>query len=197
MESAATPKKKDSNFKLTELKDIIQDCNINFLIGSGVSAPYLKTLGTIEQLLTEADENKELASDKKKIVRVSLYKKYFDDVITKNVDLLSFNKECGYDDFNTEIKAGTEPTDEAKLSCVLGSYKNFLRIINSILLNRKSTILSKQINIFTTNIDLFLEKSFETSNVEYNDGFCGRFNPIFDLGNFKKSYFKKSLQDHF
>lgn len=175
MKPTVTPKKKESNFKLTELKDIIQECNISFLFDSGVSAPYLKTLGTIEQLLTEADENKELVSDKKKIVRVSLYEKYHEGVIAENVELLSFNKERSFEDFYVAIKTGTKPTDDAKPPCVLGSYKNSLKIINTILLNRKSTVLSKQINIFNTNID-FLEKSFETSNVEYNDGLCGRFN---------------------
>ncbi|MFZ1074916.1 MAG: SIR2 family protein [Minisyncoccia bacterium] len=29
--------------------------------------------------------------------------------------------------------------------------------------------------------------------IDFNDGFNGRFNPKYDVGNFKKSYFKKSL----
>lgn len=41
------------------LKDwinIIQDCNISFLIGSGLSNPYFGTLGRIEVWLTELEK---------------------------------------------------------------------------------------------------------------------------------------------
>jgi hypothetical protein len=61
------------------------------------------------------------------------------------------------------------------------------------LLKRKTTLLNKQANVFTTNIDIFFEKALEDASLEFNDGFKGRFNPTFSLSNFKKSYFKKSL----
>ena len=32
----------DEKLNIIELKDIMQDCNINFLIGAGLSAPYLR-----------------------------------------------------------------------------------------------------------------------------------------------------------
>lgn len=156
---------------LEKLKNTIQDCNINFLIGSGLSSPFLKTLGRIETLLTEL-EKKQLDLDTKKLIRASLYKRYFDDVIKKNLDIL-------------------DPTGNA--NDVLDQYIIFLKIINSILLKRMVTLLSKEINIFTTNIDIFFEKALEDINLEYNDGFNGRFKPKFSLSNFKKSHFKKSL----
>jgi len=65
--------------------------------------------------------------------------------------------------------------------------------MNSILLKRKVTLLSKEINLFTTNIDIFLDKALEDLSLEYNDGFNGRFRPTFSLSNFKTSRFKKSL----
>lgn len=37
---------------IKELTYYIQSANINFLIGSGASRPYLATLGSIEKLLT-------------------------------------------------------------------------------------------------------------------------------------------------
>jgi hypothetical protein len=154
-----------------KLIDIIQDCNLNFLIGSGLSSPYLKTLGNIETLLTQL-EAIEMNHDKKKIIKASLYKKYFDEAISKNTKIL-------------------ESSDDAK--DVLNNYYDFLKFINIILLKRKSTILSKEVNIFTTNMDIFLEKALENLNLEYNDGFNGRFKPTFSLSNFKKSHFKKSL----
>lgn len=153
------------------IKDTVQDSNLNFLFGSGLSAPYLKILGNIEVLLTEL-EQRSLSEDQKKIIRASLYKKFFDGVIAKNTKIL-------------------EAAPEA--DGVLESYHNFLKFINSILLRRKSTILSKEANIFTTNVDIFLDKGLEDIGLEYNDGFNGRFKPSFSLSNFKKSHFKKSL----
>ncbi len=159
----------------TELKDIVQDCNINFLLGSGMSMPYLSTFGKIEQFLTELTAKKEkgeVTDEQEKIIRVSLYKKFFDGAILKNLEIL---------------RSSTGASD------VLENYKVFLKILNSILLNRKSTILNKQVNLFTTNVDVFLEKALESTSVEYNDGFSGRFDPLFNLTNFKKSFFKTSL----
>lgn len=160
-----------NNTNLNEMRDIFQDCNINFLIGSGLSAPYLEILGDIEILLAALAEQR-IEEKKEKIIAASLYKKYFDRVIVKNIDILN-----GSLDINE----------------VLNGYKKLLQSINSILLNRRSTILSKQVNIFTTNIDVFLEKALEDIGLEYNDGFCGRFLPTFNLSNFKKSTFRKSL----
>ncbi len=155
-----------------KIKDIIQDCNINFLMGSGLSSPYLKTLGSIETLLSELEKRGELDSGVKKIIRASLYKKYFDEVIEKNPNIL---------------------IPDADVLVVLEQYRFFLKALNSILLKRKVTLLSKEANIFTTNVDIFLEKALEDLNLEYNDGFNGRFEPKFSLSNFKKSHFKKSL----
>ncbi len=41
------------------LKDIFQDCHINFLIGAGLSTPSISLLGNIEKLLTELSEKRE------------------------------------------------------------------------------------------------------------------------------------------
>jgi len=157
---------------IEKLKDVIQDCNLNFLIGSGLSRPFLPTLGNIEALLTALEDRDDIAPDTKKLIRASLYKKYFDAVIKGNIKILE----------------GDATTEE-----VGGNYQNFLRAVNSILLKRKTTILSKEVNLFTTNVDIFFDKSLEDLNLEYNDGFNGRFNPRFSLSNFKKSHFKKSL----
>lgn len=159
-----------TDIDIEKLKNIIQDSNINFLIGSGMSAEYLNTLGNIENLLTEVEKVEEEKT--RDIIRVSLYKKYFDGVILNNVHILNENP-ITFD--------------------LMNNYKVFFEIFNKILLERKSTLLSKQINIFTTNIDICLEKSLEDKGFEFNDGFVGNFKPKFDLSNFKKSLFKRSL----
>src|SRR5258708_34685583 len=157
---------------LDRILDTVESCNLNFLIGSGLSSPYLKTLRLIETLLAEL-ERKELPEEEKRVIRYSLYKSYFDGVISKNRKLL-------------------ENDPEAKP--VLDGYFDFIKTINTILLKRKSTILGKEINLFTTNIDLCLEQTIERIGLECNDGFSGRFAPWFALSNFKKAHFKRSLQ---
>jgi hypothetical protein len=43
------------------IKKSIASANINFLIGSGVSAPFLETLTDIEKQLSEAEESEDSA----------------------------------------------------------------------------------------------------------------------------------------
>ena len=46
--------------KIDKIKDLIQSCHVNFLLGSGISRPYLSTLGNSEILLTELSQKKGL-----------------------------------------------------------------------------------------------------------------------------------------
>lgn len=162
-----------TNLELEKIKDIVQDANINFLLGSGLSCPFLKTLSNIEKLLTELTQQN-VEDNRKDIIRASLYKKYFDDAIVKNLVVLE-----------SKLNEGANE--------VLSSYKKFLKQLNILLHKRKSTILSKEVNLFTTNIDIFVEKALEELGLEFNDGFNGRFIPTFSLSHFKKTRFKKSL----
>src|SRR5690606_24308628 len=63
-----------------------------------------------------------------------------------------------------------------------------------ILYERRSNTVSKQVNLFTTNIDIFLEKTLEHLDLHFNDGFNGIFKKKVSLSNFKKSFYQKSLQ---
>src|SRR5205809_782191 len=118
---------------IERFKDTVQDCNLNFLLGSGMSCPYLPVLGSIENLLTEV-ETSPLPLDRKTIIRASLYWKYFSSVMAKNLQILK---------------------NDAGAQDVLLQYKAFLSCLNSILVKRKVTILSKEANLFTTNVDIF------------------------------------------
>lgn len=153
---------------LQELSEVIQSSNINFLFGAGVSTPFLPLLGNIEQLLNETkDENK----------REEQYKKYFADVMLPNKDLV----------LNADLSKNT------KYQKTLDAYKNFFLVLSKLILQRKSTILSKQVNLFTTNVDVLMEKILEELQIEYNDGFSGKFKPTFSISNFKKSTYQRSL----
>lgn len=170
--------------KIERIKDLIQSCHINFLLGSGISKPYLSALGNIEKLLTDLSKQSELKKEKYELIKASIYKLYFEKVMWPNID--------GFDFLEFEVDPD-EGTKEA-YDIVLDNYKEFLTYLNEILLYRYSRILNKQINLFTTNIDLFIEKAVEETKHEFNDGFKGRLNPVYDLSNFQKSYSKTTLQ---
>lgn len=150
------------------IKREIESSNISFLVGAGLSRPFLDTLNSIELDLTDAEKK----GDQERIVQ--LKKDYFSKSILGNLKIL-----------RDEV--------DAKKDKVLNDYENFYKAVNYLLLNRADSILTKQVNIFTTNIDIFSEKALEKIEIDFNDGFSGRFNPKYNIGNFKKSYYKKSL----
>jgi len=156
---------------LQELSEVIQSANINFLLGSGASTPFLPILGNIEQELNKATNESE---------REKQYKEYVKGVMLPN-----------------KLIVGNKLTADANYNKTKGSYENFFQALSEILIRRKTSILSKQINIFTTNIDIIIETVLENLRLEYNDGFSGRFNPVFNLANFKKTISQRSLHfDH-
>jgi excisionase family DNA binding protein len=158
----------DGQIKL--IKDIIQSSNLNFLIGSGLSTPFLPLLNDIETRLDNAKNKKQ---------RYEISKEYFEKVMLPNKSIL--NKEFA----NT--------AEATKYLGVITQYKIFLNQVSEIMFDRKGTILCKQANIFTTNIDIFIEQALEENNLEYNDGFSGKLTPTFNISNFKKTIHKRSL----
>lgn len=150
-----------------------QSANISFLIGAGASHPAIEVTGAIEQEIEELFE-----SGKEMEANAKLYQ--FLKNIQSPTNMLIANENDKHN--NT----------------VLSSYREFLGIIETILVERKSNILPKQANIFTTNYDLFIEKASESySALKLNDGFSrvptlnnhikyspqGFFNSVFNNGN--------------
>ena len=143
--------------RIDKLKNIIQSSHVNFLLGSGVSCPYLKTLASIETWLTATNE---ITNEKERLlVQDNLFIKYVEDVM----------KPC----------LPTYRTNEGSLLKIQNAYDEFLGIWNYIISRRNSNILNKQVNIFTTNIDPFVEEAAERVRIEFNNGFKGMQNPIF------------------
>jgi len=161
---------------VSHIKNGIQSCGINFLMGSGLSRPYLITLGNIEGLLEALSQDKTADEPTKNLIRLSLYKRYFEAVMLKNCSWYS--------------RVGD---DQKSYDHVVKAYEEFLLALNNIVLHRDNVLIGKQINLFTTNIDLFLEGALESKNLEFNDGFKGRIIPKFSLSNFRRAYFKTSL----
>ena len=154
--------------KINIIRDFVQSGNINFLIGSGLSRPYLPVLGNIEKQMAAI---KDAPANQQPVLEAVLFKKYFEKVILPNREIY----------------------DKSKYDETLGNYCDFLNIWNSILHNRCGNLRSKQANIFSTNIDLFVEKAAEETGVEFNDGFIGSVAPVFSEANFQKSVLKNSI----
>lgn len=154
---------------IQEMKEAVQSSHLNFLIGAGLSTPFLPLLSDIET---------RLSNETKKVERIKIKKEYFEKVMAPNLEIVTGKID------------GTRQPDFKK-TCK--DYKEFFELIGHVLLRRKNTMLSKQANIFTTNVDILMETVLEESGLEYNDGFIGRLNSVFSLSNFKKSIQKRSL----
>lgn len=153
--------------RIRELSEVMQSSNINFLLGAGVSNPFLPLLGNIEQALNRAANDGE---------REEQYKKYFNEIMLPNKKIIN-----------------NGPSTDGNYLKTKDTYIKFFHALSELILHRKSTILSKQVNLFTTNIDILMETALEELQIEYNDGFSGKFNPIFGLANYKKSIYQRSL----
>ena len=151
-----------------EFKEIIQSGHLNLLVGSGCSMNYLSTLNDIEVKMSIKDSKKEAQKDYYKLIKKS--KAVLDE---------------RFENDNREKK---------KLTKTKQNYDNFFNFWADTISNRSLHIVNKQINIFTTNFDMFMEDSCERLNIIYNDGFVGQINPIFNVSNFNKIQKYKSLQ---
>ena len=140
---------------LHNLKKTIASTNVNFLIGSGLSRPFLDVLQDIETQLTQAENDNDAA-------RILVLKEeYYTKCMKGNLEIVDENTNAAKDE-------------------VLQNYKDFYKSINYLLLKREDSILTKQVNVFTTNVDVFSEKALEETGIEFNDGFSGRFSPHYN-----------------
>lgn len=153
---------------IERLRTIIQDSHLNFLIGAGSSVPFIAPLGDVETVLTELRED----DAETRLARVSLQGYFFEKVLLPNLGLLDAKNNS---DAQTLIK----------------SYGRFVGALNRILLKRRSTLLAKQVNIFTTNIDMAFEHALELLEIDTNDGFAGKIRPRLDLGEYSTLRFRQ------
>lgn len=157
-----------------DLKNFIQSANINFLIGSGLSMPYLTTLGGIEKNLESLSMRVDLSQEESELIKASIFREYFTKVMLPNLNI----------------------HDQDKYDMVMNNYKDFIATWNSIVHNRCGNLRSKQLNVFSTNIDVFFERAADSSGVEFVDGFQGSVTQIFSETNFQKIVMRNSLHFH-
>ncbi len=151
-----------------ELKEVLQSGHINLLIGSGCSRDYLTTLNDIENRMNEES------------TRVDAQKDYY-RLIKKSKAVLNESLELDTD-------------EKIKLAKTKQNYGSFLGFWANTISSRSLHIVNKQVNIFTTNFDMFMEDACERLSIPYNDGFSGQIRPTFNIANFNKIQKYKSLQ---
>lgn len=154
---------------------LFQSANINFLIGSGASLPAIRVLGTIE-------------TDLQELVNGEREEEYF----RMAADFLSavwLPHDCMLErsygpPFAPEVITSVKRTRE--------NYDTFMSSLEKILTRRRTGLLPRRINVFTTNYDLFIEDAAtRNNNILFNDGFNKRTNiwgdEEFDAGSFNYS----------
>lgn len=154
--------------KYEDIKKVIESCHLNLLIGSGASKPFLNTLTDIEKALSNLQQKvglneKQNDASVLKLIEVSIKHYYFKNCIERNIELLEINDQSNE---------------------TLNTYIDLLQSIQSILVKRSTNIISKQVNLFTSNMDIFLDVALEQLGYSINDGFSGRMNPKFGTENF-------------
>ena len=156
---------------LKTLINYLQAANLNFLIGSGASRPFLGVLGKIEEWLAKVSNDNSLSDDQRKLFLASVYRSYCQKAIIGNL-----------------TKTPNDKYEDAKKA-----YADLLSSLNEIVNRRGTRLISKQINLFTTNVDTLIENAAESLAIEFNDGFRGSVNQVFDESNFRKTIGKASL----
>lgn len=179
----------DLNFSEHDLKilqDLLVSKNVNFLLGAGASAPYFSALNNMENLITDI-VNSELESIKKDTLKNLLILYFLILSVCDNYSLISHKED-----------------KESKnlMSSILEQYTSLVDIISNYMFLRNSKINPIRVNVFTTNYDLFLEKSFDlylekNNRVSLNDGAEGYFRRYIDSDNYNKTTAHSGLYDNY
>lgn len=129
------------------LASYIQSGNLSFLIGSGASMPAIQVAGDIEATINGLIEEGKLDE--------------------ANLAALNFIEEI--EDANEDVVADIL---DGQTKTTFEAYRDFLRNVDRILFERKTSLLPRQANLFTTNYDMFFERSADAlAGLILNDGF--------------------------
>jgi hypothetical protein len=137
------------------LRRTLTSCNLNVLIGAGASAPYIRPLGPVEEVLTA------LSDDERAMWPV--YAQFFAEVVDTSAQLRT--------------------SDATDAEDVRTSYESFLTDLNHIVLSRGRG-RDAFVNLFSTNIDIAVEAAADKIGIELNDGFSGTLEPRFSPSNY-------------
>lgn len=155
----------------SKIRKLMITKQLNFLIGSGASA---KSIGLMSQYHDDPDTGKS-ANDK----------------LEEQVKSVSMQI----------IREDYTDSDRENIIENLNDYTNFLKAIIDVINLSNSRQTPKSVNIFTTNYDLYFEKSVdELTNMYrfvFNDGANGYFRRVLESANFNRVVSYKGLNDNY
>ena len=158
-------------FDIKQLRYFAMTKRLNFLIGSGTSVPAIPLMSFFKGEDISDEKANNSLSDKVKDVS----KKVLEDI--------------------------SKASEEEIIKAVLKRYSEFIKVILQLLYHANSRQVTKNINIFTTNYDLFIEKSVDElmkyESFVFNDGSNGDFIWIFVSANYNKSVAYRGLNDNY
>jgi len=190
-----TDKQKDDealDFVKQKLSDLFNMKNIHFLLGAGASSGAIPTMkefiSKIEEKLkdTKKENFKKLKEKNNENLEEILgvlyskraYNKGMQEYDEETGELIKIIQDTIFAEINIDFS-----TNEAQK--VLEIYKTFYQ---------KITYRNKdlaRVNIFTTNNDLFNEKTLDNLNINYNNGFGGGLEKFFNPSRFDFTFSKK------
>lgn len=166
---------------LEEIREVAVSKNVNFLIGSGCSAD---AIGLMSKYWAEAKSRNhpELPEESAGGEHCEDCKKLGNELLLNEVRKISeiiLNPSIGEGQALNNVKN------------VSSSYEAFIWEVNSLMNRMNSRQNPKNINVFTTNYDLFIEDALDkvskTETFVINDGARGYFKRILDSSNFNRT----------
>ena len=182
---------KNIELKISELSSVK---NVSFLFGAGTSSGAIPTMAKMQEQITKQINTDTTLEDIKdlylkiydnnleKILGILYAKKYYLEGVSGNIYIV--NKLIDYIEtqmFN-KINVDIESDDSQK---VLELYKLFYQ---KVALRNKDL---SRINIFTTNNDLFNERALDNLNINFNNGFGGGLERVFNPARFQYTFSRK------
>lgn len=177
---------------LEEIREVAVSKNVNFLIGSGCSADAIETMSTYWE---EARKNNghEKPNESAGGAHCKTCEQDGNELLLKDVIRVS-----------EIILGGLSEEDRVALDSVKlvsRSYTAFIREIVSLMNRMNSRQIPKNVNIFTTNYDLFLESALDkvskSETFVVNDGSRGYFERILDNLNFNRTVSYRGPSNNF
>lgn len=182
--------------KISELSNVK---NVSFLLGAGTSSGAIPSMRSMHADISKEIKDSTYLSSESKLLYANVDKNNLEEVLNvlyAKKGYLNGSKGVSDDDKETvntlvkyiedEIfsKLNIDLTEETA-ELTLGLYKR---------LYQKSALRNKDLSrvcVFTTNNDLFNEKALDNLNINYNNGFGGGIEKVFNPARFRYTFSKK------
>ena len=187
---------------LEEIREVAVSKNVNFLIGSGCSSGAIGTMDTYWQQAREKNIHNLYECGEGKYCSECL--DTGNDLLTEDVKRISkmiLGQPLTNEEYAKEGQGGSEHQEEhtdqtakekrEKIDPVSRIYISFMREVINLMNRMNSRQNPKNINIFTTNYDLFIEDALDkvskTETFVINDGARGYFKRVLDSSSFNRT----------